>query len=71
MSNGSAEQKCHALQLEGKIVEFCLVPSHVGIKGNKKADCAAKAALQLPISTDIQIHYTDLKQTISRYFTGI
>src|SRR6266516_4152809 len=64
-------EKCHALQLEGKIVEFCWVPSHVGIKGNEKADCAAKAALQLPISTDIQIHYTDLKQTTNRYFTGI
>ena len=52
-------EKCNALQEEGKFVHFCWVPSHVGIKGNEKADCAAKAALQLPISADIQIPYTD------------
>lgn len=64
-------EKCHAVQVQGKIVQFCWVPSHVGIKGNEKADCAAKAALQLPISTDIQIPYTDLKRTINSYFTRI
>jgi ribonuclease HI len=64
-------EKCHALQLEGKIVQFCWVPSHVGIKGNEKADCAAKAALQLPLSVDTQIPYTDLKHTINTYFTRI
>ena len=38
-------EKCHALQVEGKIVQFCWVPSHVGIVGNEKADRAANAAL--------------------------
>ena len=64
-------EKCHALQLEGKNVQFCWVPSHVGIKGNEKADCAAKAALQLPISADIKIYYTDFKYAINRYFIRI
>jgi ribonuclease HI len=64
-------EKCHTLQVEGKIVQFCWVPSHVGIKGNEEADSAAKAALQLPISTDIQIPYTDLKHIINTYFTRI
>src|SRR6059036_3497549 len=54
--------KCHELQLEGKIVQFCWVSSHVGIKGNEKADCAA---LQHPISADLQIHYTDFKYAIN------
>ena len=36
-----------------------------------RADCAAKAALQLPISTNIQIPYTDLKHTINTYFSRI
>ena len=64
-------EKCHFLHAAGKIVEFCWIPSHVGIKGNEKADCAAKAALQLPISVDIQIPYTDLKNTINTYFNKI
>ena len=64
-------EKCNTLQEEGKLVNFCWVPSHVGIKGNEKADCAAKAALQLPISADIQIPYTDLKVAINTYFTRV
>jgi len=64
-------EKCHALKVQGKTIEFCWVPSHVGIRGNERADCAAKAALQLPISTNIQIPYTDLKPTINTYFTRV
>ena len=52
-------------------LQFCWVPSHLGIKGNEKADCAAKAALQLPIAIDIQIPYTDFKHTINTHFTRI
>jgi len=34
----------------GKTVMLCWIPSHVNIPGNKKADCAAKSALSLPIT---------------------
>jgi hypothetical protein len=61
-------EKCQSLLTSGKIVDFCWIPSHVGIKGNEDADAAAKAALQLPISNSIKIPYTDLKQSISTYF---
>ena len=40
-------------------IVFCWLPSHVRIKGNKKADIAAKSALTLNIS-DLKIPFTDL-----------
>ena len=38
------------------------------IRGNEAADRATRTALQLDISVDIKLPYTDLKQTISAHF---
>ena len=36
--------------VQGKIANFCWIPSHIGIHGNTEADKAAKSALQFEIS---------------------
>ena len=47
-------------------IAFCWLPSHVGIKGNEKADIAAKSVLTLNIS-DIKIPFSDLKPCINTF----
>ena len=47
-------------------IVFCCLPSHVGIKGNEKADIAAKSALTLNIS-DLKIPFTDSKPSINTF----
>jgi len=38
-------------KIAGKVIKFCLIPSHINIPGNERADTAAKAALYLPITS--------------------
>ena len=45
---GMVIRKCVFLNIAKKDIVFCWVPSHTGIKGNEKADSAAKSALDLP-----------------------
>jgi hypothetical protein len=64
-------ERLEALVSNQKNVTFFWVPSHFGIKGNENADAAAKAALQIPISPEERIPYTDLKSFIRTYFLRI
>ena len=50
----------------GKVIEFCLIPSHVNIAGNERADTAAKAALCLPV-TSMKLPASELKPCVSRF----
>ena len=53
--------------LNGKIVELCWIPSHVGIRGNEQADREAVIAASLP-EENISIYYKDFMKEISRAF---
>ena len=48
------------------MIYFCWLPSHVGIKGNEKADIAAESVLTLNIS-DLKIPFTDFKPSINTF----
>ena len=48
-----------------KQIIFCLLPSHVGIRGNEKAHKAAKLALSLQ-PPNLNLPYTDFKPAINK-----
>ena len=49
-----------------KQIIFCWLPSHVGCRGNEKADNAAKSALSLEPS-NLKLPYTGFKPAINKY----
>ena len=63
-------QQYTILTEQSKHVEFCWIPSHIGIHGNAKADKAAKDALKYDI-THFRIPYTDLKFLIKLYVKSL
>ena len=52
-----------------KTINYCWLPGHVGIKGNEKADSAAKAALSKPITRSF-IPYRDIRPLICNYINN-
>ena len=50
----------------GREVSFLWVPGHMGIRGNEKADAAAKAALTLVAQATASVTYQDLQTAMRR-----
>ena len=48
-------------------IVFCWLPSHMGIRGNIKADSAAKSALNSKYISSTKVPYTDSKPAIKSY----
>jgi len=55
-----------SLTNSGKKIEFCWIPSHVNIPGNDRADTAAKAALNLPV-TNMKLPASELIPLMSQF----
>jgi len=53
----------HGLISDGSSVVFVCVPGHVGLAGNSAAECTAKTALLLPVSS-LTVPHSDYKSLI-------
>ena len=54
------------LENTNKIIAFCWIPSHIGIRGNETVDHIAKAALTIT-HEDYTVPYTDFKAIIKQH----
>ena len=63
---GMVIRKCVFLNFANRDVTLCWVPSYVGIRGNEKANAAAKSALDLP-HVKVGVPNTDFKHHINQY----
>ena len=64
--NWDGVTKVFFLNIANKNLMFCWVPRHIGIRGNEKADSAAKSELDLP-RFKIGVPKTDFKHHINQY----
>ena len=62
---GMVIQKCVFLNFANKDNVFCWVPRHIGIRGNEKADSAARSALDLPC-VKVVVPNPDFKHKINQ-----
>ena len=54
----------------GSQIEFCWIPSHIGIKGNEKADSIAKRVIDHKLY-DIKLPFSDFKPRICNYVNSL
>ena len=54
----------------GSQIEFCWIPSHIGIKGNEKADRIAKGVIDHKLY-EIKLPFSDFKPRIFNYVNSL